>query len=382
MTVVSVLGGGSPFTIGLAQAMRDQLDPDDRWELRLLGRDLARTRGVADAVVRRFAGTNWPVTATVELEDACRDADVIVHQARIGGHEQRAADEQVARLAGLPADETMGPAGLRAALRIFRPTQELARRIAHVNDHAPVLVMANPLAVSTRAFWSEVGDRAIGVCEVPLLTEQHLGETRHDDGSPQFGYIGWNHRGFHWFVDERRLSQVATIPAWTDLDFVRRLGAWPSKQIGELLTPLREFAPRAERVAEISRRLAAEMTSGDDLSSEGLRETPWYDLAVVPAIRAVTGTPAWLPVTTCLDGGHASEQYVLLSPEGVMDRAAAGPPPAEVARWHADFSRHQQLVDAAVTSPSFDRIAETLAADPLLPCPEPEIAHALARSLR
>ncbi len=385
MSIVCVVGGGSPFTIGLARAMCDQLDPGRYWELRLLGRDPARTRDVACAAGRYFEGRPWTVTATVDLERACRDADVIVHQARIGGHEQRAADEELARMAGLPGDETMGPAGLRAALRIHQPTRLLAERIHEVNDRAPVLVMANPLAVSTRAVWSVVGDRAIGVCEVPLLTEHYLGAARNDDGSPRFGYVGWNHRGFHWFADQddnRSASPSTSVPPpWADRVLLSRLGAWPAKQFGELSRPQPVFQPRAEAVAEISRQLTSEMSAGGSLPSEALRPTPWYDLAVVPAIKAVTGDAAWLPVTMCLDENHATEQYVLLGADGVQARAASLPVPAEVERWHAAFTRHQHLVDATVSRPSLGAIARTLAADPLLPCNDRAVVSALEASL-
>src|SRR5882672_2642964 len=108
---VAILGASTPFTAALIEALRRS----DPFELRLFGRDVQALERMKRYAQRRLG---WPVSATARIAEAVDGADVVVNQIRFGGMEGRARDEELASRWRLPADETIGPCGLSAALRV------------------------------------------------------------------------------------------------------------------------------------------------------------------------------------------------------------------------------------------------------------------------
>src|SRR5207237_6521899 len=106
--------------------------------------------------------------ASPRLDEAADGAAVIVNQIRFGGLEGRARDEALASRFQLPADETMGPCGLSAALRVVPRIRELAAELGRRCPDAWVLNLSNPLSITTRVMIRAGGPaRSVGLCELP-----------------------------------------------------------------------------------------------------------------------------------------------------------------------------------------------------------------------
>ena len=142
--VIAILGGSTPFTAALVEAFRAA----PACELRLFGQDRDALEKMKRYAERRL---QWTVLATSRLEEAVTGAAVVVNQIRFGGLEGRSRDEALANRFGLAADETLGPCGLSAALRVVPRIRELAAGLGRRCPNAWVLNLSNPLSVTTRA---------------------------------------------------------------------------------------------------------------------------------------------------------------------------------------------------------------------------------------
>ena len=191
--VVTVVGGSSPFTLALAQA----LVADPPWPqgvLRLQGRDEQGLDAVSRCATHLLAPVGWRVEATTDLPASLAGAHVVLHQNRYGGLAWRTEDEVLATGLGLAPDETLGPGGLGAALRTGHGQRPYAAAFA--GARLPVLTMTNPLGVST-ALFARAGVDVLGVCELPEMTRLEVAAAVGvGEGELEASYTGLNHRGF------------------------------------------------------------------------------------------------------------------------------------------------------------------------------------------
>jgi 6-phospho-beta-glucosidase len=389
-TRLVILGGSSPFTIALIDALAAvgaSLPVD---ELTLHGRNEDRLRAVA-----RYARARLParVCTTTDLERALDGATVVLHQARYGGMEGRADDEAFAERFGIPADETLGPAALRCALRIAPALRWLGGVLRARCPDAWVINLVNPLSVSTDVL-CQAGARCVGVCELPKVTAQEIARVLDVPcAALAWRYDGLNHRGFlhHITVDGR--DHVPRLVA--RLGHVR-LNGIEGRVIDELhAVPLKHFALLGQRAATRSGRAAFLSALGERVFGEledspfrtpaslGERDVRWYPEAVVPAIQAVmSDTPSRLVVDVPDARGIVAEVQADVSAAGV--RPADGPVPgARVAAWLDVFARHERAVMDAVAHPTVEHVSAALAADPLLQRSDvTPLAEALRGSLR
>ena len=164
---VTVLGGSTPFTAALFDAIacsEDRLPPH---ELVLFGRDSA----VLDILTRRaqccLGPLGWSTRGTTSIAEALDGAAFVIHQIRYGGLDGREAGERLADRFGMPADETLGPAALQWAICHAAGVREMARQIASRCADPWILNLTNPLSITTALFAREGAPRCLGVCELP-----------------------------------------------------------------------------------------------------------------------------------------------------------------------------------------------------------------------
>jgi 6-phospho-beta-glucosidase len=375
--VLAVLGGSSPYVLGLAAAVAT----DPPWSpgtLRLHGRDLGMLAVVGRCATELLAAVGWQVRWSTGLSEALEGADVVLHQNRYGGLAARREDELLVTRLGLPPDETLGPAGLLTALRTVHAQRPYADAVRALAPRAAVLTMTNPLGVSTAGF-AAAGVGALGLCEVPettrLAVATALGVRDADlDGD----YTGLNHRG-HWHrlrtaegdVGARVAEVLERHPdrlPWTDAQEVRRLQAVPDKY-SVLLSGRGVMAPgRAEALEVLRGQVLAEAAADPTSLPPSLtrREMPWYDLVVVPALRALAGASRRLVVTRRAADGVADERQVVLDGPVLQPVAQEAPPPPVRERL-ARYREHERLVLAAAEHPVPARVEAALGADPTVP---------------
>jgi 6-phospho-beta-glucosidase len=382
---LAVLGGSSPF----AAALLDELGAVEAMDLTLHGRDREALGLLATYGTHRLGPSGWRVTWTADLAEALGGADVVLHQIRYGGLDGRAADEELAARLGVPADETLGPSGLRAALRMAPGLADLARALATHCPGAVVLNLTNPLSCSTALLtrWSPCA--AFGLCELPEATAaEACALLEVPVGEVDWEYAGLNHRGFVLRLLHRGRDLLPDLPGRLgggDLGGITgpeiaRLGALPLKYFSLFTRSPGGRVSRAGVLMHTRQAILDELRADPTATPPSLatRHQPWYRDAVVPFLGALTGgTGAEVVVSVTDADGIAREHRADASATGVVPRPRP-PVPDAVAAWLERFETHERLVLDAATEPTPASIGAALAADPLLP---PAAVGAATRAL-
>ena len=368
---VAILGGSSPFTVELIDAL---VDADAiPAHLTLQGRDRRGLAAVA-CYARTRVGNRCDVRIDHDVGAAVAGATMVVHQARYGGLAARGRDEEVAHFAGLPADETLGPGGLAAAIRTYVGTLKVASELGTRCPSAWVLNLTNPVGIAVVALQESGVPQVLGLCELPSETAA-IARARvgwPENGATDWWYSGFNHRGFVYgapwmpaLMDVIGDESLAGIPGAT----IRRLRAIPVKYFLTVTGARcsRRVFGRANEVERVRRCALDELARCPTIRPAALkaRRMPWYRGAVVPAIRAVR-TGERVVATTVHADGLAWEAPVR-AVDSVVVREAQPVTPGPVTRWIRRFEQHERAVLEAARDPSAASVAEALRLDPIRP---------------
>jgi 6-phospho-beta-glucosidase len=375
-----VLGGSSPFTVGLVDALRARGGAVPPHELVLHGRQTAALQLVARYAANALAPLGWSVREACSLDAALPGAGIIIHQIRYGGLGGRASDEALSERFGLPADETLGIGGIRGLLRAKQPVSQLGARIAAECPDAWCLNLVNPLSAVTTLL-SEAGvTRCVGLCELPRTTAREAASRL---GLPPDGvhwtYAGLNHRGFICQMLVDGVDHLPRLPEALDGRAIQGIDAATISEIGAL--PLKYFrivsggAPavrgRADQVEAIREAVLLQLSRDCTASPPALRrrDISWYRDAVVPMVEALYGqTPTVHVVNRPGPGGITVEIQALVSERGV-EPLPPGSPALPAARWLERFRENERAVLAAARHPDPRTLREALASDPSIPLP-------------
>lgn len=376
MDRLTVLGGGSPFTLGLIDALLDDrsLSP---LRLVLYGRhreDLDLVRAYA---APRLGPLGWEVAASTDLHQALSGARYVIHQIRYGGLEGRDEDERLASRFGAVGDETLGPGALNSALRMAPLLRVVAGAISAAAPEAWVLNLTNPLSVATTILADEGVQRCIGLCELPSSTAGMVAGLL---GIPlnrlDWHYRGLNHRGFIVGLASAGRDQLPRLIARLGGE---TLGGIPASTIAELgAVPTKYFAliqrgggsppGRAEYVRDLRNRIVQELRTAPEEAppSLRLRRLPWYAESVVPALAALqSDQPGRQVINLRCEDGLTREMHAGLSSAGVSPETPPSVP--DPVRVHLErFELHERRILAAVRSPSQETIENALNVDPTL----------------
>jgi 6-phospho-beta-glucosidase len=384
----TVLGGGSPFTVGLIDALLAEVSLPPH-ELVLYGRHRANLDLVREYAARRLGSLGWEVAGSTELREALTGAHYILHQIRYGGLEGRVEDEQLASKFDAVADETLGPGALNAALRMAPALRAVAAEISATAPHAWVLNLTNPLTVAVSILADEGVTRCIGLCELPWSTARTIADVLELPlARLDWHYRGLNHRGFIVRLvcgntDQfpsllRRLGNgsIVGIPAAV----IARLGAVPTKYFSLIHRRGSHASGRAQFVGALRDRILSELqmlphTTPPSLRRRGL---DWYGESVVPMLAALHASrPRRQLVNLPCPDGLTRELHASVSAEGIVPE-----PPVDVKQGVHDllfrFEQHERRVLEAIMHSSRSTIATALAADPTV---EPSMIPALADAL-
>jgi 6-phospho-beta-glucosidase len=370
---IAILGGSTPFCVPLIDELAAIAEPGS---LALNGRSQAGLDAVTSYAEHRLEGRGWTIAGTTSVDGALDGADVVVQQIRFGGLGGRADDERLAEALGVPADETLGPAALRSALRTTPQLRDLAACIHAAAPKALVLNLTNPLSVST-AVLAKNGLRVWGLCELPLVTADSVAERIGSDGDElEWEYTGLNHRGFLCGLRYRG-EDVLPILARTLSDRAA-LGVTEAEVLALKALPLKYFAlfageaphgaGRATQLRTLRARALSELERDSTTHPRSLagREMPWYSRSVGPVLAAVASGDGIDTVLNIEEGGIVQEHRARVA--GIECRVRPpSAPPAPVVPWLERFLVHERDVLAAVRDPSSEAVLAACASDPLLP---------------
>jgi 6-phospho-beta-glucosidase len=370
-----IIGGSSPFTVPLFEAMAGSVPPFD---LILQGRsesELALTVAYAES---RLAPLGWRVSGESDRRRALEGGGIVLQQARFGGPQGRLDDERLALSFGIAPDETLGPSALQSILRMRSDLLSLGREIREACPDAHVLNLTNPLSVATSLLRSTGLGSVFGLCELPLETARAAaaiaGAAWHD---VHWSYSGLNHRGF---VVRLEACGRSVFPAFLErlgngcfsgatADEIRDLGAIPTKYYALLTGRSPARGGRAAALISLRAQLCDELRRHPSRYPAAAHDRggTWYELAVAPAVAALCADkPARLVLNCPNDDLLTREVHCELSSRGVRrlpQETAGGSAGALVQR----FEEHECAVVRAALEPSRANICDALAHDPLAP---------------
>jgi 6-phospho-beta-glucosidase len=374
-----VAGGSSPFTPALINAIAASDYRNEPQRLVLFGRNPVNLELIRRFAEARLGSHGWLVSSTTSLESALDGAQVVLHQIRYGGLEGREEDERLAASHGLPADETIGPAGLQAAIRMFPDLCGVAQAICRYCPDAWILNLTNPLSLAVAVMQGAGVRRPIGLCELPEVTfREACGILALQPDTVDWSYCGLNHRGF---IVRFFRGGADCLPALIESMGEKTIGGITAAEIaGTKAIPLKYFrlfratAPQTTGRARALQALSHDIV--DQLRSDasqppaalGARRTDWYPHAVVPMLSALKANNGRM-LTVNLVGGEDGIVVEMRARvfqdrlEPVLQTAAEGP----VRVWMNRFVGHERAALAAVLDPSDSRIREAVRLDPLIP---------------
>jgi 6-phospho-beta-glucosidase len=392
---LAILGGSSAFLPSLANVLASDADHLPALEIRLLGRDRARTEVIARycSELARARGVRQEYVAADTVGEAAAGAGIVVNMVRVGGWEGRHYDETFPLAFGYPGDESIGPGGLSAALRGIPVVMAMAREVVRAAPAAWFINMANPMTMLIAALRAIPGLNTFGLCELPAVTLERAQQLLGRSAPLESRYLGVNHQGF--FISLREdgdellpeffaaLERTPTALEFfkVDASVMRRLRALPLPYLRLYYHTERETAAmrarggsRARDLDALTQELYREYRRGyRTLPAQLQRRTmPWFDLVLVPAIAALLGGPAARVYVSQVNGDQVPE----LAREAIVERCcvvdARGAQTAapmtsgrpDLVDLLARIVRFEGLAVAAALEPTPERILDALRAHP------------------
>src|ERR1700733_9990528 len=185
------------------------------------------------------------VTVTPDAAEAFTGADYVFSAIRVGGDRGRVIDEEVALRRGIVGQETTGPGGGAMALRTIPVLLAYCERLSRCSPDAVLINFTNPAGLMTQAISAQGKVRAVGVCDTPGGTIEHLAAFLGADGAGVSGsYAGLNHLGWVCSLQAGGQERIGELLdrfeglqrfdhrfAAFDPALVRRVGAIPTEYV-------------------------------------------------------------------------------------------------------------------------------------------------------
>ena len=167
MVKMVLLGGGSPFTPSIFQAIGEQgaaLDGSHVHLFDLSEQRLPQLMKVGQALATR-AGIKLTVTAGTDIRAALDGADFVFPGYRVGGMEAYRVDNTIPTRHGICGDETMGPGGTFMAQCTIPATVGYARLMEEICPEAWAISYVNPTNMVAEGVLRSTRTRFIAICD-------------------------------------------------------------------------------------------------------------------------------------------------------------------------------------------------------------------------
>ncbi len=242
---LALIGGGGvrapEFARGLLAFAAD-LDLQELWLMDIAADRLEVIVPLVNQIVQQ-AGTPFKIFSTIDLDEALRDADVIVTSMRVGFEQGRALDERIALARGVLGQETTGAGGFSMAMRSIPELLKVAERAEKLAPRAWIFNFTNPAGLVTQALRDSGFQRVVGICD-SANTAQHaiadwLGVDKNNVKTEVFGlnHLSWARRAVVHGRDvlpellNSRDFVHSTHLRFFGTDFVGRLGLFPNEYL-------------------------------------------------------------------------------------------------------------------------------------------------------
>jgi 6-phospho-beta-glucosidase len=257
---LTILGGGGArmpaFVRAVLSTRASMFD-----EICLLEPDQLRRETFGRLAFELAGALGYPnaVRLTADPAEALTGADYVFSAIRVGGDRGRVIDEQVALRRGLVGQETTGPGGFAMAMRTIPVVRSYCEQLSRYSPGATLINFTNPAGLITQAIADQGAVRAVGVCDTPGGTVEHLkhflgadsagaagsaGSAGAAAGAAEARYAGLNHLGWVTSVtvggQERMGELLARFEELQEFDhrfaafdpaLIRRVGALPTEYV-------------------------------------------------------------------------------------------------------------------------------------------------------
>ena len=171
---LALIGGGgvrAPEFVRDALAFARDLDLRELWLMDIDPARLSMMTPLCRAIAQQ-AGMPFQVIQTLNLDDAIRDASVVVTTVRVGQEHARVLDERIALRLNVLGQETTGAGGFSMAMRSIPVLLNVAERVEALTPKAWTFNFTNPAGLVVQALHDAGFRRVIGVSD-NANTAQH-----------------------------------------------------------------------------------------------------------------------------------------------------------------------------------------------------------------
>jgi len=251
---LAILGGGGvrmpAFVRAVLASRAGEFDQICLFEPDSLRRDTICRLAAGLAAVLGHPGV---VQVTPDAAEAFTGADYVFSAIRVGGDRGRVIDEEVALRRGIVGQETTGAGGCAMALRTIPVVLSYCELLSGCSPNAVLINFTNPAGLITQAISAQGKARAVGVCDTPGGTVEHLAAFLGEQSSGVSGcYAGLNHLGWVCSLRVGGRERIGELLArFTELQrfdhrfaafdpaLVRRVGALPTEYVYYFYDPRR-----------------------------------------------------------------------------------------------------------------------------------------------
>ncbi|MBI5929933.1 MAG: 6-phospho-beta-glucosidase [Chloroflexi bacterium] len=168
---LALIGGGgvrAPEFVRGALAFAADLDLQELWLMDIQAERLNLMAPLCQAI----AGEHFKIIATQNLDEALRDAAMIVTTIRAGFEQGRVLDERIALNHNVIGQETTGPGGFAMAMRSVPALIDVAERAEVLAPTAWTFNFTNPAGLVAQTLHMAGYRRIVGICD-SANTAQH-----------------------------------------------------------------------------------------------------------------------------------------------------------------------------------------------------------------
>lgn len=198
---VTVAGGGSTFTPGIALMLLEHMDRFPIRKIMFYDNDAERQEVVAKAceIYLKEHAPEIEFGYTTDPETAFTDIDFVLAHIRVGKYAMRELDEKIPLKYGVLGQETCGPGGIAYGMRSIGGVIEILDYMEQYSPNAWMLNYSNPAAIVAEATRRLRPDsKILNICDMPIDLEEKMADMcgLSSRKEMQVGYYGLNHFGW------------------------------------------------------------------------------------------------------------------------------------------------------------------------------------------
>lgn len=270
---LALIGGGgvrAPEFVRGALAFAKDLDLREVW---LMDNQPERLDIIAP-LCQEIAGEHFEIRRTSSLEDALRDATMIVTTLRVGLEAGRVLDERIAMKFGVLGQETTGTGGFAMAIRSIPALIEVAQVAEQLAPNAWTFNFTNPAGLAAQALTQVGFRRIVGICDSANTAQYEIAHWLNvpvDSVKTEvFGlnHLSWARRAWHGGRDV--LPELLADSGFIEATHLRFFGQERIQRMGMFLNEyLFYYHLRDEALARLGEQ---ELTRGEEVQqlNEGL----------------------------------------------------------------------------------------------------------------